>query len=111
MLTSLQECSNSSTKLIFDPYFLKPPLCVLCIKSDSQLPIYADNAKTLSVGPILDFRWLYWIDERNAAHSNPPPTTWVHIGDADQRQFYARSYADFAEFVLTTLPLPPSPLT
>jgi hypothetical protein len=88
-------------RLIFDPYFLEPPLCILCIRSERPLPVYVNEAKTLDVTPILDSKWLYWVDTRNPTQSSELPIDSVPIGEAGGRRFYARSYADFAEFVLT----------
>ena len=100
---------KDNSRLIFDPYFLLPPICVLCVKSTSQFPVTPDKIDTLEVTPILAKRWwLYWFDLKTPWTSNTPPKESVFIGEAGGRRFYADSYPDFADFLLMTLPLPPS---
>jgi hypothetical protein len=99
---------KDNNKLIFDPYFLLPPICVLCVKPPGRFPVNIDTRDKLDIIPILAKKWLYWFDLKTPSASNSPPEGSVYIGDAGGRRFYASSYADFADFVLMTLPLPAS---
>jgi hypothetical protein len=103
--------------LVYDPYFLSPPLCVLCLNSGAALPVKATpDERRLKLHPtnLLTRRWLYWVDAKarpGAPQSGPPPAglKLQKIGETDGKTFYATS-ADFAEFMLLTMQLPTSPL-
>jgi hypothetical protein len=98
---------DSTDKLVFDGYYLQPPLCVLClnaqmIKSAPNTAFVDINRRALDIVDVLNpkFKWLYWVDPGNIAE----PQGTVFIGQSDGRRFYAKSYQEFADFVLKTLP-------
>lgn len=102
---------DSQGKLVFDGYFLQPPICVLCLDAAtiSSMPssaFVAVNKNSLAIADVLrqDNKWLYWAPTGAAG-----PAGTVYIGQADGRRFYSKSYAKFADFILKTLPLPVSP--
>ncbi len=104
---------DSKNRLVFDGYFLQPPLCILClsstvISSTPNMAYVAIDRKDLEVADTLkpNAKWLYWTE---AGKSSGLPPGAVPIGESGGREFYATSYAKFARFVLETLPLPASP--
>lgn len=103
---------DSTDKLVFDGYYLQPPLCILClspqtITSASNTAFVLIDPKALDIVDVLNpkSKWLYWVDPGGIAE----PQGTVFIGQSGGRRFYATSYQKFADFVLTTLPLPASP--
>ena len=103
---------DSADKLVFDGYYLEPPLCILClnpqtIKSAPNTAFVDIDRRALDIVNVLnpESKWLYWLD----LGSIEEPQGTVFIGQSGGRRFYAQSYQKFADFVLKTLPLPASP--
>jgi hypothetical protein len=102
---------DSQGKLVFDGYFLQPPICILCLDpaTISSMPssaFVAVNKNSLGIVDILrrDNKWLYWVPTGAAG-----PAGTVYIGQAGGKRFYSKSLEKFADFILKTLPLPVSP--
>jgi hypothetical protein len=98
---------DSNNNLVFDGYYLQPPLCILCLRpSTISNPFMRIDKRQLDITDVLRHSWLYWLD---SSTSKEVPASLKYIGEAGGRRFYALSHEEFANFVLTTLPLPASP--
>jgi hypothetical protein len=99
---------SETNKLVLDPYYLNPPLCIRCPKNpDPNNLIDASQADTLPPAPLVAEQWLYWTTD---ATPSKGPEGYVSLGSAEGIHFYATKESIFSDFMLATLPLPaPSP--
>ncbi|HXP02539.1 MAG TPA: hypothetical protein VN808_00350 [Stellaceae bacterium] len=95
---------------MFDPYYLYPPLCVLCMPDSSlPLPVTPDKKDALVLSDFLkQKKWLFW-EGGTGAQSLPRPESAIYVGQAGGRRFYAATSKQFADFMILTLPQPTSP--